>query len=76
MGEAGVSRFVSARVLGHVDSSMTDTGIYDRHAYAPEKRRALEALARKVGEIIGGDAAMRGEWLAVPTAEPYNYLVC
>jgi len=43
-------RFVIARVLGHVDSSMT--GIYDRHAYAAEKRRALEALARKVGEII------------------------
>ena len=51
MGEAGVSRFVIARVLGHVDSSMT--GIYDRHAYAAEKRRALETLARKVGEIIG-----------------------
>ncbi len=51
MGEAGVSRFVIARVLGHVDAGMT--GIYDCHAYAPEKRRALETLARKVGEIIG-----------------------
>ncbi len=52
MGEsAALSRFVIARVLGHVDSSMT--GIYDRHAYAAEKRRALETLARKVGEIIG-----------------------
>jgi len=50
MGESGVSRFVIARVLGHVDSSMT--GIYDRHAYAAEKRRALETLARKVGKII------------------------
>ncbi len=51
MGEAGVSWFVIARVLGHVDASMT--GIYDRHAYAAEKRRALEALGRKVAEIIG-----------------------
>ena len=51
MGEAGVNRFVIARVLRHVDAGMT--GIYDRHAYAPEKRRALETLARKVGGIVG-----------------------
>lgn len=51
MAEGGASRFVIARVLGHADDSVT--GIYDRHQYLAEKRRALETLARKVGEIIG-----------------------
>lgn len=51
MAEAGVSRFLIARVLGHADESMT--GIYDRHEYQAEKRRALEKLAGKVGAIIG-----------------------
>jgi len=29
------------------------TGVYDRCEYQAEKRRALETLVRKVGEIIG-----------------------
>lgn len=50
MAKAGVTSFVVGRVLAHAYKS--ETGKYDRYEYQPEKRRALETLARKVGEII------------------------
>jgi integrase len=40
LGKLGVSRFIIARVLNHADRTVT--GIYDRHEYLEEKRRALE----------------------------------
>ncbi len=43
MTEAGVSRFIVERVLGHADRGVT--AVYDRNAYREEKRGALEALA-------------------------------
>jgi integrase len=52
MARAGISRFVVARVLGHVDRSVT--GIYDRYEYLEEKRVALDTWARKVRAIISG----------------------
>jgi integrase len=51
MTQAGVSSFIVGRVLAHAYRS--ETGKYDRYEYRPEKRRALETLARKLGEIIG-----------------------
>lgn len=57
MAAAGVTRHVIGRVLGHSDGSMT--AIYDRYEYQAEKRRALETLARKLGEITGQPEAAR-----------------
>ncbi len=49
--EAGVSRFVVERVLGHADGSVT--GRYDLYAYDREKREALTLWGDRVEEIIG-----------------------
>src|SRR5208282_2930630 len=49
MGRLGVSRFVIGKVLNHADRSVT--GIYDRHAYLQEKRKALEAWARYLADL-------------------------
>jgi integrase len=50
MGRAGVPSDHAERVLGHVMPGVR--GIYDRHAYAAEKRAALEKLAALVESII------------------------
>jgi integrase len=50
MGRLGVSRFIIGRVLNHADSSVT--GIYDRHEYVEEKRKALNAWAQHLQTII------------------------
>jgi integrase len=50
MARAGVQRFIVARVLGHVDRSVT--GVYDRHEYLSEKRWALDTWARKVMAVL------------------------
>ena len=50
MARAGISRFVVARVLGHVDRSVT--GIYDRYDYLNEKRIALDTWARRLTAIL------------------------
>jgi integrase len=50
MARAGVQRFIIARVLGHVDRSVT--GIYDRYEYLNEKRVALDTWARKLMAIL------------------------
>jgi integrase len=44
MARLGVTRFVVGRVLNHSDRSVT--GIYDRYAYLPEKRHAMDVWAR------------------------------
>jgi integrase len=49
MGRLGVSRFIIGKVLNHADRSVT--GIYDRHAYLQEKRKALEAWARYLADL-------------------------
>jgi integrase len=50
MGRLGISRFIIGRVLNHADRSVT--GIYDRHEYIEEKRKALTAWAQHLEEII------------------------
>ena len=57
MAALGVDRTVLAKVLNHADSSVT--GRYDRHAYAAEKRAALERWGRKLEEIVSGTDATR-----------------
>jgi integrase len=49
LGRLGVSRFIIARVLNHADRTVT--GIYDRHEYLEEKRHALEAWGRYLGNL-------------------------
>ena len=55
MARCGTPRFIVARVLGHVDRSVT--GVYDRFEYFWEKRVALDAWARRVNQILKGEAA-------------------
>lgn len=49
LAELRVPRFVLGRVLNHSDPSVT--GVYDRHAYLPEKREALNLWADKLARI-------------------------
>jgi integrase len=50
MSRGGVSGEVAERVLGHAIRGVA--GVYDRHNYVPEKRKALERLAEVITEII------------------------
>jgi integrase len=50
MSRAGVASEHAERVLGHVVGGVK--GIYDRHSYFNEKKRALEALAAEIERII------------------------
>jgi len=50
-----IPRFVVSRVLNHISDtgdSAVVTGVYDRNAYLPEKRRALMAWAALLQEIV------------------------
>jgi hypothetical protein len=49
MTASGVPRLHVDRLLNHVDVSVGAT--YDRHDYAPEKRRAVGVWERKLKEI-------------------------
>jgi integrase len=49
LSRAGISSDVGEMVLGHSLSGVRK--VYDRHSFEPEKRRALEALARMVESI-------------------------
>ena len=62
MSRAGVSSDVAERCLGHVIGGVR--GIYDRHEYFEEKKRAYEALAAQIERIVNPQAnvvPMRGE---------------
>jgi integrase len=50
LSRAGVNADIAERCLGHVIGGVR--GVYDRHAYVEEKRRAFEALAAIVKRII------------------------
>jgi integrase len=50
MSRAGVNADIAERCLGHVIPGVR--GIYDRHEYFEEKRRAFEALAGQIERII------------------------
>jgi hypothetical protein len=50
MSRAGVSADVAEMCLGHVLPGVR--GVYDRHSYLDEKRRAFEALAALIERIL------------------------
>jgi integrase len=50
MSRAGVPNDHAERCLGHVIGGVR--GVYDRHEYLEEKRRAFEALARMIEGIV------------------------
>jgi hypothetical protein len=49
MRRAGVDSEISERVLGHTIAGVE--GVYDRHSYRAEKKKALKALASLVERI-------------------------
>jgi len=52
----GTPRFIVSKVLNHISDSgdgAAVTAIYDRNAYLPEKRRALDAWAVLLARIVG-----------------------
>jgi integrase len=55
----GFPRFTISRVLNHASDTggSAVTGIYDQNPYLPEKRRALDAWAMRLREIVSGEAA-------------------
>ncbi len=62
MSRAGVNADVAERCLGHVIGGVR--GIYDRHEYFEEKKRAFELLAGQIERIVNPQAnvvPMRGE---------------
>lgn len=52
----GVSRFIVSRILNYADSggAAAVTAVYDRNEYLVEKRRALDAWAALLAEIVSG----------------------
>jgi integrase len=62
MSRAGVNADIAERCLGHVIGGVR--GIYDRHEYLEEKKRAFEALAAQIERIVNPKpnvVPMRGE---------------
>jgi integrase len=54
----GIRLEVTEAVLNHVSGSRGGiAGVYQRHDWANEKRAALEAWARHVGDLVNGPAA-------------------
>ena len=49
----GITPDISERVLGHTISGIR--GVYDRHSYDKQKRHALEAWARHIETLVGGE---------------------
>lgn len=50
MSRTGIPQNSSGRALGHVLGGIE--GIYDRSAYAEEKRRVFAALANEIGSVF------------------------
>lgn len=51
----GIAHEIAERVVGHAQDRITAT--YNQHSYDKEKRAALEAWGRRLGEIIEGAPA-------------------
>jgi integrase len=52
LAKLGVDRLVISRILNHADDAVT--GIYDRHRYDHEKRRALDLWGQRLMAIVNG----------------------
>lgn len=51
MASMGAPRLTVGKVLNHIEAGVTS--VYDRYAYDIEKRKALDAWARRLTEIVG-----------------------
>ena len=78
MSRAGVDTDHAERALGHVIGGVR--GVYDRHGFKEEKRRAFEALAAQIVRIINPRenvvplrTAHRGrpKWQTIHTTTPW-----
>jgi len=61
LSRAGIASDIAERCLGHVMPGVR--GVYDRHEYHEEKKRAFEALATQIARIVDPQKnvlAMRG----------------
>jgi hypothetical protein len=45
------------KILNHVETGVT--AVYDRYSYDNDKRIALDAWGRQVGEILAGESTAR-----------------
>jgi hypothetical protein len=59
---------VIGKVLNHAEQEVT--AVYDRHRYDAEKRRALEAWAQRIEEIVGGPDD--GKVVSISTGRPIH----
>ena len=53
----GIPRFIVSRVLNQISDTggaAAVTGVYDRNGYLPEKRKALDAWAALLAQIVSG----------------------
>ena len=66
MTSMGIPRLTVSKVLNHVEKGVT--AIYDRYAYDPEKRHALDTWAARLVEIVEGKAPA-GNVVALRPAE-------
>ncbi|MBB3998629.1 tyrosine-type recombinase/integrase [Aureimonas pseudogalii] len=61
MAEIGILPHIIEAVLNHVSGFKSGVaGVYNRNAYEPEKRAALDAWALRLGEIVTGRKAAGG----------------
>lgn len=58
MTSMGIPRTTVAKLLNHADRGVT--AVYDRYGYDREKREAVEAWARRLGEIVRGQGRAIG----------------
>jgi integrase len=56
LAEAGINRLIVAKILNHVDESVTGRH-YDKYAYSDEKERAMTLWSRKLESIITGESS-------------------
>ena len=56
MTSIGISRLVVSKLLNHTERGVT--AVYDRYGYDREKREAVEAWARRLGEIVRGGSVI------------------
>ena len=65
MASNGVTNFVVARILNHVEPGVT--AVYNRYSYDSEKREALEIWERKLLDIVGSTKEKPPDKQAPPT---------
>jgi hypothetical protein len=58
MARMGINLPVIEKVLNHTSGSFAGVvGIYQRHSFADEKRRALDAWATFIEQLVGAEPA-------------------